>query len=119
MASAATKAYYEHQKANGTMTGIASQVHGGEPIVMTRPLNFVITPSHKFTSCNPLVDKTVLLPHTVLGHWLPRRHFHFPPDCKAWQTGRGVPVEWFTPLHQRHILLQRFGTIPVMVELAR
>ena len=44
---------------------------------------------------------------------------NFPPDCKAWQPGRGVPVEWFTPLHQRHILLQRCGTVPVMVELAR
>ena len=138
------------------MTGIASQVHGGKPIVMTRPLNIVVTPSHRFTSSNRLVDKTVLLPHTVLGHWLLRRHFHFapptvcgdqyqlgpkalgkylqqqctaalvelqkknfPPDCKAWQPGRGVPVEWFTPLHQRHILLQRCGTVPVMVELAR
>ena len=67
-ACAATKAYYEHQQANGTMAGIASQVHGGKPIVMTRPLNIVITPSHRFTSSNRLVDKTVLLPHTVLGH---------------------------------------------------
>ena len=81
MASAATKAYYEHQKANGTMSGIASQAHGGKPIVMTQPLNFVITPSHRFTSCNRLVDKTVLLPHTVLGHWLLRRHFHFAPPA--------------------------------------
>ena len=149
-ASAATKAYYENQKAHCMMSGIASQAHGGKPIIMDRPLNIVITPSHRFTSCNQLVDKTVLLRHTVLGHWLLRRHFHFappavygdqyqlgpkalgrylrrrctdalvewqqknfPPPSKAWERGRGVPVEWFTPLQQRHILLQRCGTIPV------
>ena len=119
-------------------------------------MNIVVTLSHRFTTCNRLVDKTVLLRHKVLGHWLLRRHFHFappelqgdqyqlgpkalgrylqqrctaalvewqnknfPPPSEAWEKGRGVPVEWFTPLQQRHILLQRCGTVPVMVQLAR
>ena len=42
-ASAATKAYYENQKANRTMSGIASQAHGGKPIIMNQPLNFSAT----------------------------------------------------------------------------
>ena len=123
---------------------------------MDRPLNIVITPSHRFASCNRLVDKTVLLRHTVPGRWLLRRHFHFaPPELQrdkyllgpkalgrylqrrctaalvrwqkknflppgeAWERGRGVPVEWFTPLQQKDILLQRCGPVPAMVELAR
>ena len=155
-ASAATKSYYEDPKAHCMMSGISSQVHKGKPIVMTRLLNVVITPSHRFTSCNRLADKTVLLKHKALGHWLLRRPLHFappevqgdqyqlgpkalgkylqrkctadlvawqkknfPPYSRAWQRGRGVPVEWFTPMQQRHILLQRCGTVPVMVEIAR
>ena len=150
-----TSAYYENQKAHGMMSGIASQVHEGKPTLMNRPLNIVVTPSHRFTRCNRLVDKTVLLRHKVLGQWLLRQHFHFappelegdqyqlgpkargrnlqrrctaalvewqkknfPPPSKAWQKGRVVTVEWFTPLQQRHILLQRCKTVPVMVELA-
>ena len=137
------------------MSGISSQVHKGKPIVMNTPLNVVITPLHRFTTCNRLMAKTVVLRHKALGHWLLSCPFHFappevqgdqyqlgpkalgkylqrkctadlvawqkknfPPSNRAWKRGRGVPVEWFTPLQQRHILLQRCGTVPVMVELA-
>ena len=52
--------------------------------MIDRPLNIVVTPSHIFTSCNQPVDKTVLLRHKVLGHWLLRRHFHFaPPELQG------------------------------------
>ena len=59
------------------MSGISSQIQKGKPIVMNTPLNVVITPSHRFTSCNRLADKTVLHQHKALGHWLLRRPFHF------------------------------------------
>ena len=58
-ASAATMAYYGNQRAHCMMSGIASQVQGGKPTLMDRPLNIVIAPSHRFTSCKRLVDKTV------------------------------------------------------------
>ena len=44
---------------------------------------------------------------------------NFGPSSTAWKTGRGISVEWFSPQQQRHTLLQRAGTIPTMMELAR
>ena len=155
-AESATRSYAEDPKAHCMMSGISYQVHGGEPISLDRPLNIVVTPSHRFTSCNRGADKTVLLEHNVLGHCLLRRPFHFaPPEVQgdqfqqgpkalsqylqrkntadlvtwqkdnfgpsstAWKTGRGVPIEWFSPQQQRHVLLQRAGTVPTMTEVAR
>ena len=157
-AEAATRSYSwaENQRVHCMMSGISSQVHEAAPIVLDRPLNIVITPSHRFTSSNRAADKAVLLKHKTLGHCLLRRPFHFaPPEVQsdqfqlgpkalgqnlqrkctadlvawqkgnfgrsspAWKTGRGFPVEWFTSHQQRHILLQRAGTIPTMLEPER
>ena len=66
------------------MSGVAYQVHEGKPIVLTRPLNIVITPSHRFTSCNRSADKAVLLEQNDLGHNLLRRPFNFAlPDVQG------------------------------------
>ena len=155
-AEGATQGYVEDPKTHCMMLSVAYQVHEGEPIVMTRPENVVITPSHHYTSCNRSVDKTVLLEHDVLGHNLLRFPFNvapsevqgdhyqlgpkalglylqrrntaalvalheenFGPLDRAWQPGRGVPIEWFNFHQQRHILLHRVGTVPTMMELAR
>ena len=83
-AEGATAAYVEDPKAHFMMSGVAYQVHEGKPIVMTRPVNIVITPSHRITSCNQCADKTVLLEHDVLGHNLLRRLFNFtPPEVQG------------------------------------
>ena len=151
----ATNAYEADPKAHCMMSGVAYQVHEGKPIVFTKPPKIVITPSHRFASCNRSADKAVLLKHNDLGHNLLRRPFnfaplevqgdhnqlgpkalghylqrrntkalialhkdHFGPSSDVWQTGRGVPVEWFTSHQQKHILLHRVGTVPTMAELA-
>ena len=62
-AEGATGAYVEDPKAHCMMSGAVYQVHEGKPIVLTRPVNIVITPSHRFTSCNRCADRTVLLEH--------------------------------------------------------
>ena len=78
------------------MSGISSQVHKGKPIVMNQPLKVLITPSHRFTSCNQLVDKTVLLQHRALGHWLLRRPSHFaPPEVQVDQYQLvSIGIDW-------------------------
>ena len=66
------------------MARIAHKVHGGKPIVMTRPFNIVTTPSHRYTSCNRWADKSVALEHDVLGHNLLRLPFNCaPPDVQG------------------------------------
>ena len=146
----------EDPKAHCMMSGVAHKVHGGKPIVMTRPFNVAVTLSHRYTSCNRSVDKSVALEHDVLGHNLLRLPFNYaPPEVqgdhyqlgpkaggrylqrretaalialhednfgptdRAWQPGRGVPIEWFNYHQQRHILLHRVTTVPTMTELAR
>ena len=74
----------EDPKAHCMMSGVAYQVHEGKPIVMTRPVNIVITPSHRLTGCNRCADKMVLLEHDVLGHNLLRRPFNLaPPEVQG------------------------------------
>ena len=155
-AESATLSYAEDPKASCMMSGVSFQVHEGKPIILDKPLNIVITPSHRLTTSNRGADQAVLPEHKVLGHCLLRRPFHFAspevegdqfqlgpkvlgqylqrkctadlvdwqkgnfgPSSTAWKTGRGIPGEWFTSHQQRHILLQRAGTIPTMMELAR
>ena len=92
-AEAATEAYVVHPKAHCMMSRLAYQVHEGKHFVMTRPLNIVITPSHRFTSGNRGADKTVLQEHDLLGHNLLRRPFNFaPPEVQGdhYQLGPSV-----------------------------
>ena len=89
-AEAATRSYAEHPKAHCMMAGIFSQIHEARPIVLDKPLNIVITPSHRFTSSNRAADKAVLLEHKTLGHCLLRRPFHFaPPEVQGDQFQLG------------------------------
>ena len=89
-AAAATEAYAEDPKAKDMMARVAHKVHEGKPIVMTRPLNVVTTPSHRYTSGNRWADKTVALEHDVLGHNLLRLPFNFaPPEVQGDQYQLG------------------------------
>ena len=89
-AESATRSYAEDPKAHCMMSGISFQVHGGEPIILDKPLNIVVTPSHRFTSSNRGADKAVLLEHNVLVHCLLRRPFHFaPPEVQGDQFQLG------------------------------
>ena len=89
-AGSALKSYTDSPTAHCMMTGISSQVHDAQPIQLDIPVNIVITPSHRFTCVNRVVDKTVLLKHTALGHWLLRRAFHFaPPEVQGDQYQLG------------------------------
>ena len=83
-AEAATRSYAENQKAHCMMSGISSQIHEAGPIVLDKPLNIVITPSHRFITSNRAADKAVFLEHQALGHCLLRRPFHFaPPEVQG------------------------------------
>ena len=92
-AESATRSYAEDPKAHCMISGISFQVQGGRPIILDKPLNIVVTPSHRFTSSNRGADKAVLLKHDVLGHWLLRRPFHFaPPEVQGDQFQLGPKV---------------------------
>ena len=72
------------------MWGISYQVHGGKPISLDRPLNIVIAPLHRFTSCNRGAEEAVLLEHDARGHCLLGRPFHFgPPEVQGDQFQLG------------------------------
>ena len=72
------------------MSGISSQIHDAKPILLDKPLNIIITHSHRFTCANRAADKAVLLKHKALGHFLLRRPFHFaPPEVQGDQYQLG------------------------------
>ena len=110
----ATKAYVEDPRARCMMSGVAHKVHGGKPIVITRPFNIATTPSHRYTSCNRCADKSVALEHDVLGHNLLRLPFTCaPPEVQGdhYQLGPKAlgrylqrrETEALAALHREHL----------------